>query len=87
MNTPTIPQLSDEVVVLIDNQMNVMVKTFIFWYSSANIKVLETLGYAEHICYYFGILDSWFSGKIYVQLIGHKRAEYVMVLCNPRECK
>ena len=34
-------------------------------YASANIKALETLRYAEHICYYFGILDSWFSGKIY----------------------
>lgn len=28
MSTQTIPQLSDEVVVLIDNQMNVMVKAF-----------------------------------------------------------
>ena len=27
------------------------------------------------------------NGKIYVQLIEHKRAEYVMVLCNPCRCK
>jgi hypothetical protein len=33
-------------------------------YGSANIKVLETLGYAEHICNYVVILDSWFYGKI-----------------------
>ncbi|MCG2778271.1 MAG: hypothetical protein L6406_21565, partial [Desulfobacterales bacterium] len=32
----------------------------------ANIKALETLGYAEHICNYVVILDSWFYGKIYV---------------------
>jgi hypothetical protein len=32
--------------------------------ASANINALETLGYAEHICNYFGILDSWFSGKV-----------------------
>ena len=50
----------------------------------ADIKALETLGYAEHICNYVVILDSWFYGKIYVQLIGHKRAEYVMVLRNFR---
>ena len=35
-------------------------------YASANIKVLETLGYAEHICNYVVILDSWFYGKISV---------------------
>ena len=46
-------------------------------YASANIKFLEILGYAEHICNYVVILDSWFYGKIYVQLIGHKRSEYV----------
>jgi hypothetical protein len=33
-------------------------------YLSANIKALETLGYAEHICNYVVILDSWFYGKI-----------------------
>jgi hypothetical protein len=32
-------------------------------YASANIKALETLGYAEHICNFFVILDSWFYGK------------------------
>ena len=32
-------------------------------YASANIKALETLGYAEHICNYVVILDSWFYGK------------------------
>jgi len=31
--------------------------------ASANIKALETLGYAEHICNYVVILDSWFYGK------------------------
>jgi len=35
-------------------------------YASANIKALETLGYAEHICNYVVILDSWFYGKIHV---------------------
>jgi len=35
-------------------------------YASANIKALETLGYAEHICNYVVILDSWFYGKISV---------------------
>ena len=34
-------------------------------YASVNIKALETLGYAEHICNYLVILDSWFYGKIY----------------------
>ena len=34
--------------------------------ASVNIKALETLGYAEHICNYVVILDSWFYGKIYV---------------------
>ncbi|MCG2758400.1 MAG: hypothetical protein L6263_08200 [Desulfobacteraceae bacterium] len=34
-------------------------------YTSVNIKALETLGYAEHICNYVVILDSWFYGKIY----------------------
>ena len=34
-------------------------------YASANIKALETLGYAEHTCNYFAISDSCFSGKIY----------------------
>jgi hypothetical protein len=34
-------------------------------YLSVNIKALETLRYSEHTCNYFGILDSWFSGKIY----------------------
>jgi len=33
-------------------------------YASVNIKALETLGYAEHICNYVVILDSWFYGKI-----------------------
>ena len=33
-------------------------------YASANIKALETLRYAEHICNYVVILDSWFYGKI-----------------------
>ena len=33
-------------------------------YASANIKALETLGYAEHTCNYVVILDSWVSGKI-----------------------
>jgi hypothetical protein len=33
-------------------------------YASADIKALETLGYAEHICNYVVILDSWFYGKI-----------------------
>ena len=32
--------------------------------ASVNIKALETLGYAEHICNYVVILDSWFYGKI-----------------------
>jgi hypothetical protein len=32
-------------------------------YASANIKALETLGYAEHTCNYDVILDSCFSGK------------------------
>jgi hypothetical protein len=44
-------------------------------YASANIKALETLRYAEHICNYDVILDSWFYGKIYVHLSGHKQAE------------
>jgi len=35
-------------------------------YASANIKALETLGYAEHICNYVVILDSWFYGKVSV---------------------
>ena len=35
-------------------------------YASADIKALETLGYAEHICNYVVILDSWFYGKISV---------------------
>ena len=35
-------------------------------YASANIKALETLGYAEHICNYVVISDSWFYGKVYV---------------------
>jgi len=35
-------------------------------YASANIKALETLGYAEYICNYVVILDSWLSGKKYV---------------------
>ena len=35
-------------------------------YASANIKALETLGYAEHICNYVVILDSWFYGKKHV---------------------
>ncbi|MFA9614870.1 MAG: hypothetical protein ACERK9_13095, partial [Deltaproteobacteria bacterium] len=47
----------------------------------------EIVRYAEHICNYDVILDSWFYGKISVQLIGHKRAEYVMFLCNPCGCK
>jgi len=34
-----------------------------YCYASANIKALETLGYAEHICNYVVILDSWFYGK------------------------
>jgi len=63
VSTPTIPQLSDEVVVLIDNQMNVMVKAFIIWYSSTN-KVLEILRYSGHTCNYDVILDSCFSGKV-----------------------
>ena len=33
-------------------------------YASANIKFLEILGYAEHICNYVVILDSWFYGKV-----------------------
>ncbi|MFH1582114.1 MAG: hypothetical protein ABIC39_08655 [Pseudomonadota bacterium] len=32
--------------------------------ASANIKALETLRYAEHICNYVVILDSWFYGKM-----------------------
>jgi hypothetical protein len=32
--------------------------------ATANIKALETLGYAEHICNYFVISDSWFYGKV-----------------------
>jgi hypothetical protein len=28
-----------------------------------------------------------YIGKVYGQLTGQKRAEYVMVLCNPRGCK
>ena len=35
-------------------------------YRSANIKALETLGYAEHICNYVVILDSWTFGKVSV---------------------
>jgi len=35
-------------------------------YASANIKALETLGCAEHICNYVVILDSWFYGKVSV---------------------
>ena len=35
-------------------------------YASVNIKVLETLRYAEHICNYVVILDSWFYGKVSV---------------------
>ena len=34
------------------------------FYASADIKALETLGYAEHIYNYVVILDSWFYGKI-----------------------
>jgi len=34
-----------------------------YCYASANIKALETLGYAEHICNYVVILDSCFYGK------------------------
>ena len=56
-------------------------------YASANIKALETLGYAEHICNYDVILDSWFYGKIYVHLSGHKQAEYAAVLSNSCRCK
>ena len=37
-------------------------------YASANIKALETLGYAEHICNYVVILDSWFYGKVHAHL-------------------
>ena len=33
-------------------------------YENQDIKVLETLGYAEHICNYVVILDSWFYGKV-----------------------
>jgi len=35
-------------------------------YASANIKALETLGYAEHTCNYFAISDSWLYGKVSV---------------------
>ena len=35
-------------------------------YASANIKALETLGYAEHTCNYLVISDNWFYGKISV---------------------
>jgi len=41
-------------------------KSIAFCYLSANINVLETLGYAEHICNYVVILDSWFYGKVSV---------------------
>ena len=37
-------------------------------YVSANIKALETLGYAEHTCNFFVISDSCFSGKLRCQL-------------------
>ena len=36
-------------------------------YASVNIKVLEILRYAEHICNYVVILDSWFYGKLCCQ--------------------
>ncbi len=36
-------------------------------YASVNIKALETLRYAEHICNYVVILDSWFYGKLCCQ--------------------
>ena len=48
------------------------------------IKILRS---AEHTFNYDLISDSWFDGKTYVQLIGQKRSEYVMVLCNPCRCK
>jgi hypothetical protein len=34
--------------------------------ASANIKALETVGYAEHICNFYVISDSWFYGKVSV---------------------
>ena len=34
--------------------------------ASADIKALETLRYAEHICNYVVISDSWFYGKVSV---------------------
>ena len=37
-----------------------------YCYASANIKALETLGYAEHICNYLLIRDIWSDGKVYV---------------------
>ena len=52
-------------------------------YASVNIKVLEIVRYSEHTCNYFAISDSCFSGKIYGQLTGQKRAEYVLILRNP----
>ena len=47
----------------------------------------EIRRYTEHTCDYLLIRDIWFSGKVSVQLTDQKRAEYVMVLCNPRGCK
>jgi len=41
------------------------VKGVYICFASANIKALETLGYAEHICNYVVILDSWLYGKVY----------------------
>ena len=41
-------------------------------YVSANIKALETLGYAEHIFNYVVISDNCFSGKISVFLYNPK---------------
>ena len=46
-------------------------------YASANIKALETLGYAEHICNFYVISDSCFSGKI-SQVSGSKAFGYQM---------
>ena len=54
VSTPTIPPLSDEVVVLVDNQMNGMVKAFVICYVSAIYNSSEMLGYDFQI---LGITD------------------------------
>jgi hypothetical protein len=64
-----------------------------FCYASANIKALETLGYAEHICNYLVISDNWFNGKVSqglsfsnlglkpLDITGNRRPGYSQCIC------